>query len=252
MADLSVITRIQDIPLVAGTDGLTIVAGPGLAYLPDGTRMRSGGASAALPATPANGWWYAYGYPMEGGMMGLELSQTPPDAPYLDNATARCKQGDPTRRYLAQGLVVGNRLRPAIHLQANSKGNLVLFDQSTTFFTVPPSLLTITSNVQTPVVTSLAGLVPANATAARLQINNLTNGYLYLQRGSLAPVGTPVSQANRQIAVQPNNSLVVDVRLDAALNIATVVSATNILGQLLTLILTGGYSIEVQGYFYDR
>lgn len=250
--DLSFITQIRDIPLLAGPDGLTVVAGPGLAYLPDGTRMRSAGASAIFPSPPANGWWYAYGYPADGGLMGLELSQTPPDAPYLVNGTARCKQGDSTRRYLSQGLVVNNKLRPAIHLQAASKGNLVLFDQSAETFTVPASLLTISANVATPVVTSLAGVVPANATAVRLQINNLTNGTLYLQRGSLAGAGTPVSATNRQIGVQANNSIVCDVRLDANLNIATVVSATNLLSQLLVLILSGGYSIEVQGYFFDR
>lgn len=248
MSDLSIITRIQDIPLLAGSDGLSVVAGPGLAYLPDGTRMRSAGATSALPATPANGWWYAYGYPMEGGMMGLELDQTPPDAPYLANGTARCKLGDPTRRYLSQGLVVGNKLRPAVHLQANSKGNFVLFDQSATTFTVPPSLLTITVNVGTPVTTSLANVVPANATAARLQLNNMTNGTLYLQRPSIGAA----SPTSRQVGVQPNNSIVCDVRLDANLNISTSASATNLLGQILTLILSGGYSIEVQGYFFDR
>lgn len=248
MADLSIITRIQDIPLVAGSDGLTVVAGPGLAYLPNGTRMRSAGATASLPANPANGWWYAYGYPMDGGMMGLELSQTAPDAPYLESGTARCKQGDPSRRYLAQGLVVGNRLRPSMHLQANSKGNLILFDQSTPSFGVPPSLLTINANVGTVVTTPLGNLVPPNATAARLQLNNMTNGTLYLQRASQGAA----SQANRQIGVQPNNSIVFDARLDAALTISTVVSATNLLGTVLTLILSGGYSIEVQGYFFDR
>lgn len=246
MADLSVISRIQDIPLLAGADALSVTAGPGLAYLPDGTRMRSAGVSASLPATPANGWWYAYGYPMPGGMMGLELSQTPPDAPY--QGSARCKQGDPTRRYLSQGLVVGNKLRPAIHLQGLSKGNLVLFDQSTATFTVPPSLLSINANVATPVTTSLAGLVPSGATAARLQLNNMTNGTLYLQRPSIGAA----SPTSRQVGVQANNSLVFDVRLDANLNISTAVSATNLLGVLLTLILSGGYSVEVQGYYFDR
>lgn len=250
MADLSIISRIQDIPLLAGPDALSVGAGPGLAYLPDGTRMRSAGASASLPATPANGWWYAYGYSMPGGMMGLELSQTPPDAPY--QGSARCKLGDPTRRYLSQGLVVGNKLRPAIHLQGLSKGNLVLFDQSTATFTVPPTLLLVNANVNTPVTTSLAGLVPANATAARVQLNNMTNGTLYVQRGALASAGTPVSATNRQIGVQPNNSIVCDVRLDANLNIASVISPTNLLGAVLTLIYTGGYSIEVQGYYFDR
>lgn len=248
MADLSVITRIQDIPLTGTGDGLTVVAGPGLAYLPDGTRMRSAGATALLPATPANGWWYAYGFPTDGGMMGLELSQTPPDDPYLTNSTARCKQGDSTRRYLAQGLVVNNRLRPSSHLQASSKGNLVLFDQSATTFTVPPSILAINSNVQNAVTTSLSSLIPANATAARLQINNMTNGTLYVQRGGLGPA----SFTSRQVAVQQNNSLVCDVRLDSTLNISSIVSSTNILGTVLVLILSGGYSIEVQGYYYDR
>lgn len=248
MPDLSVITRIQDLALTGTGDGVTVVANPGLAYLPDGTRMRCAGATASLPATPANGWWYAYGFPMEGGMMGLELSQTAPDAPYLANSTARCKIGDPTRRYLAQGLVVNNRLRPSIHLQANSKGNFVLFDQSATTSTVPPSLLVLTSNVQNAVTTSLSGVIPPNATGVRLQINNMTNGTLYVQRGGLGPA----SPTSRQVGIQANNSLVCDLRLDNTLNLSSIVSATNLLGAVLVLILSGGYSIEVQGYFYDR
>jgi hypothetical protein len=247
MPDLSVISRIQDIAFTGTGDGVTVTAGPGVCYLPDGTRMRSAGATASLPSTPANGWWYAYGYPTTGGMMGLELSQTGPDTPY--QGTARTKLGDTTRRYLSQGLVASNKLRPAIHLQAGSKGNFVLFDQSTATFTTQPILLNLlTPTFNAPLTTSLAGVVPANATAVRLQINNQTNGFLYLQRGSLAPA----SAAKRQVGVQPNNSIVLDVRLDSTLSISTIITNTNLLGVIVSIIYLGGYSIEVQGYFFDR
>lgn len=247
MPDLSVFSRIQDIPFTGTGDGLTVTAGPGLAYLPDGRRLRCAGVSASLPTNPANGWWYAYGYPSTGGMMALELSQTAPDTPY--SGTARTKTGDATRRFLAQGLVVSNKLRPAIHLMAGSKGNFVLFDQSTTTFTTQPALLSLLSPTYgTALTTSLAGLVPVNATSVRLQINNLSNGYLYLQRGGLGPA----SAASRQFGVQPNNSIVCDVRLDSSLNISTIITNTSLLGVILTLIYTGGYSIEVGGYTYDR
>jgi len=248
MADLSVVGRIQDIPLRGGGDGLTVIAGPGVTYLLDGTRLRCEGVSAMLPTTPANGWWFAYGYPMPGGVMGLELSQIAPADPYIALGSARCMLGDPTRRFLGQGLVIGNKLRAAAHMIAAARGNFVLFDQSAASFAVPATLLSLTSNVAVPLTTSLADLVPVNATAVRLQINNLTNGFLYLQRPSVGAVGP----ASRQVGVQPNNSLVVDVPLDSSLNIATVVSATNLLGQLLVLLLSGGYSIEVQGYYFDR
>lgn len=248
MADLSVITQIRDIPLRGTGDGRTVVAGPGVAYLPDSTRLRSEGASAQLPDNPANGWWYSYGYSMPGGSMGVELSQTPTDAPYLQFGTARCKQGDPTRRYLGQGLVIAGKLRAASHIIAAARGNFVLFDQSATSFTVPATLLTLTSNVGVAATTSLSSLVPPNATAVRLQLNNMTNGFLYVQRPSVGTAGPN----SRQVGVQPNNSLVVDLPLDANLNISTVVSATNLLGAVLTLLLTGGYSIEVQGYYFDR
>lgn len=246
--DLSVITQIRDIPLRGNGDGRTVVAGPGLAYLPDSTRLRCEGVSAQLPDNPANGWWYAYGYSMPGGSMGLELTQAPPDTPYLQFGTARCKQGDASRRFLGQGLVIGGKLRAASHIVAAAKGNFVLFDQSAASFVVPATILSLTSNVQVVQTTSLALLVPANATAVRLQLNNMTNGFLYLQRPS---VGAPASN-NRQVGVQPNNSLVLDLPLDSDLSIATVVSATNLLGQLLTLLISGGYSIEVGGYFFDR
>jgi hypothetical protein len=250
MPDNAVIARIQGLRVSGAADGLSASCSSGVAYLPDNTRLLFAGGSVPLTDPVAGpSWRHLYlGKTTPGAYAALSLSTVAPAAPYMDSA--RVMTGDDTKRYLASGLVVNNRFRPARHIVTGAYGNQILFGQAASVLQTPYELINVGGTLTVPRTVDLSMAVPTTADTAILQINNLTNGWVYGQN----PDVSAASRTTRQFQVAPNNSLVVLAQLSAARTLSVVCSPTNILGLdvVTSLLLSGTYTVEISGYLFSR
>lgn len=240
------ISIIRGLQASVALNGLTVSVTPGMCYVPGTGRILSDGtATVTLSSPTANTFYHLYGYDAGGGIMALEASTTPPDVPYL--GTARCKTGDTTRRYLISGRTnASSVLRPGKHTRPAEMGNRVMLDAATAAGSIPLTLLSLfTATTSTTV--DLSAVLPVTATRAIIQILNPSSRTLYVSRSE---VGT-ASATNYQYVAIPGSSPVLDVTLSADRTFNCVLSATDILGGIVS-ILTGSVTINLIGYEFDR
>lgn len=245
-------TIIRRLRLTVAADGLTVIMGQGVCYLPNTRRLISDGTSSVtLVSPPINTWYFAYAYEGDPGVALLELSTTVPDAPYpTPSSTARTKTGDSTRRYIGSVYVQSTGLlRPFRQLNAADVGQVVLFSAATASGGVPVTSSLLSAFVA-PTATTLAlnPIVPATATHVRLDVKNMSNRQIYIGN----PDNGPASPTNWIISAMPNESVCCDVELSSTQTISAILSTTGILGTVLGLVLSGQVNIYIQGYIYDR
>lgn len=241
------ISIIRGLQASVGLNGLTVSVSPGMCYVPGTGRVLSDGTATTTLSSPTpNTFYHLYAYDMGGGLMGLEASTTGPDTPYL--GTARCKTGDPTRRYLISGRTnASSVLRPGKHTRPSEMGNRVMLDAATASGSVPVMLLSGLV-ATTPQTVDLSAVLPVTANRAIVQVLNPTNFTLYTSRSD---VGAP-SATNFQYAAVPGSSPVLDITLDANRQFTVLLNASlPLIGPILGL-LTGSASIALVGYDFDR
>ncbi|PZS88132.1 hypothetical protein [Stenotrophomonas maltophilia] len=241
------ISIIRGLQASVALNGLTVSVTPGMCYVPGTGRILSDGAATVTLSSPTpNTFYHLYGYDAGGGVMALEASTTAPDTPYL--GSARCKTGDPTRRYLISGRTnASGVLRPGRHTRPGEMGNRVMLDAASAAGSVPVMLLSGLV-ATTPQTIDLSSVIPVTATRAIIQILNPTNFSLYVARSD---VGAP-SATNFQWVALPGSSPACDVTLDANRQFTVLLNASlPLIGPILG-ILTGSVSITLVGYEFDR
>lgn len=250
MADLNRIAEIRGLPLSISDDGTTVNLGEGSCFLPSGRRIMTAGTSATISASQPVGLLHAYAMEDSNNLIGLELSATGPSAtPY--RGTARTKDGDVTRRYLATGRVEAvGKLRSGRHLIVGGRGNEVSLWRASTATTVPVPLLSLPIVALVPPVQqtmSLAALVPITASAVDIKVANLSTLTVYI---GVPAMGT-LSRLNRITDVAPNNTATFRCLLDSDRSITLLASATGLLGSIVA-IGAGNIQVEVMSYVFDR
>lgn len=249
MADLNRIAEIRGMALSIADDGASVALGEGSCFLPSGRRIMTAGVTAAVPAGQAVGLLHAYAYEASNNVAGLELSTVAPSAVY--RGTARTKDGDPTRRYLATGRVetIG-KLRSGRHMTVGGRGNQVTLWRAASAATVPVQLLNLSILALTPPaqqVLDLSGLISPAATAVDLKIANLSSLTVYLG----VPAMGALSRLNRTMDIGPNSTITVSCLLDSDLKVTMLPSATGLLGAVVAIGI-GNVQVEVLGYVFDR
>lgn len=240
------ISIIRGLQASVDLNGLTVRVTPGMCYVPGTGRVLSDGtASVTLSSPTPNTFYHLYAYDMGGGLMGLEASTTPPDAPYL--GTARCKTGDPTRRYLISGRTnASSVLRPGKHTRPAEMGNRVMLDAATAAGSIPLGLLALFTATSSTNI-DLSAVLPVTATRAIIQVLNPSSRTLYVSRSEVGAA----SASNYQYVAIAGSCPVLDVTLSADRSFNCVLSSTDILGGIIA-ILTGSVTINLIGYEFDR
>lgn len=249
MADLNRIAEIRGLPLSISDDGTTVTLGEGSCFLPSGRRIMTPGTSSTVSASQPTGLLHAYAMESSNNLIGLELSATGPGAPY--RGTARTKDGDPTRRYLATGRIetVG-KLRSGRHLVVGGRGNEVTLWRASTATTVPVPLLSlpiVALTAPTQQTMNLSTLIPITASAVDIKVANLSNLTVYIGVPTMGALG----RLNRITDIAPNNTATIRCLLDADRSITLLASATGLLGAIVA-IGAGNVQVEVMGYVFDR
>lgn len=246
MAD-HITSYIRDLQIDVALDGLTVSVGPGVCFIPVPKRISSDGtAQVTLSSPTVNTWYHVYGFRGTGTSLAIEVVTTAPSTPY--RGAARTKTGDTTRRYLGS-MYVGSdgKIRPFKNTQVGSYGNKILFDATSSAGSIPLRILNIFSS-NTATTISLNPIVPATSMAAIVQVTNMSNQMAYVSRPGLpAPSAT-----NFQFCVMPNESGTADVMLNSSQQMTLVLSATNLLGAIISLVLTGSVNVYAHGYYFDR
>lgn len=223
------------------TDQVTVTIGPGLAYMPSSRRLTMDTAWTAV-VTATSAWRHFYVYldtSTDPATATIEASTTVPSATYF--GTARTKNGDTSRRYLgSMYFFADGKALPFVHTQIGMQGNRLDYQASGGIAVATAAVLNI-SIIQTPTTISCATLVPSNCRTMHAQAFNTCGLPAYISN----PDDGTVSATNYQRAILANNSDQLELTVSASSqSISYVIGAG--------LILTGGLSLRVIGYVFDR
>jgi hypothetical protein len=230
-------SRIEGLALSAAADGKTITLSAGFAYLPNKIQMLLQDPMTIV-VNAVSGWRHFYLGTDGEGTLSFEAASVIPADPY--QGTARTKSTDVTRRYLAS-LYFGadGKTIPFLHSQPGNRANRIDFLPPGGAAIAAASLLNV-GVATTAVQVSAQAMVPMTCRIMTCLIKNSGS----LSSAFLTSGDSAASQTNYQIEVLPGQSGQYQVLMNGSQQLSYVM-ASNALN-------TGGLTIKVQSYIFDR
>lgn len=226
---------ILGLRLSVDTAGTTVTLSAGCAYLPGGLRMLLQDPLTVTVSGVVSAWAHFY-LTSNGGDNLFEFSTVAPDVPY--QGTARTKTGDATRRYLgslyfgAAGTTV-----PFLHSQPGDRANRIDFRASGGLSATTSGLLSVgVATVST--VVSAQQIIPPTCRLMNCQIRNTSLLTAYIASGDQT-----ASATNYQTDVLAGQTANLTLLMDGSQQLSYMLNGA---------ITTGGLTIRVNGYIFDR
>lgn len=228
---------LYGLQLSVASDGKTVSASNGVAFLPGGVRIYTETSLTVVVSGITSAWAHFY-LGLVSGVATLEASATVPSAFYQN--TARTKTGDASKRYIGSIYFPSSGVcAPFLHSNFGMQGNRVDFLMPNGIANTAAAILNLGVS-QTPVTVSCSTVCPPTTRLMRVQVINTAGLPAYIGNSD---IGTPSATSYLRM-VLPNNSDQGDFTLDANQQLNYVYGAGITLG--------GSLAIRAVGFIFDR
>lgn len=233
-------SRLSGLQMSVDSNRLTIRVGPGVAYLPNTSRLSTDtDLTVTLISPTASQWRHVYIFRGTTGP-AIEAVTAAPAAPY--QGTARLKTGDATRRYVGSIWVdSAGLLTPILHVHPGQYSNRIFFlNPNGIANTTVALILNGVFQTATTINANTLGIVPTTSRVIQVSVDNTATLPVFLSNPDM---GT-VSATNHLRRFKSGMQGSADLPLSTDQRFSYVFGAG--------LIGLGFVDVRAIGYFYDR